>query len=120
MLALSLVLISGLILLSHLLKLVATLSPTSAIATVRAPLLILLISTALVVIILVLSPRATFVTATPLSFHWHAHAHSHTHAAAGAAPSETWERHASLLQSRLDMLWVQLAANLCEEGLDFR
>ena len=121
MLALSLVLISRLILLAHLLKLVvATLSPTSPIATIGAPLLILLISTALIVIILVLSPGATFVTTTPLSFHWHAHAHSHAHVAAGAAPSKTWERHASLLQGCLHVFWVQLAANLCEERLDFR
>ena len=122
MLALSLLLISRLILLlAHLLKLVvATLSPASPIATIGAPLLILLISAALIVIILVLSPGTTFVTTASLSFHWHAHAHSHAHVAAGAAPSKTWERHASLLQGCLHVLRVQLAANLCEERLDFR
>ena len=121
MLALSLVLISRLILLSHLLKLVvATLSPASPIATVSTPLLILLISaTALVVVILVLSIRATLVTTAPLSFHRHAHAHSHAHVTAGAAPAKTWERHAGLLQGCLHMFWVQLAANLSEERLDF-
>ena len=122
MLALSLLLISRLILLlTHLLKLVvATLSPASPIATIGTPLLILLISTALIVVILVLSPGTTFVTTASLSFHWHAHAHSHAHVAAGAAPSKTWERHASLLQGCLYMLRVQLAANLCEERLNFR
>ena len=123
MLALSLLLISRLILLlAHLLKLVvATLSSASPIATIGTPLLILLISaTALVVVILVLSIRATLVTTAPLSFHRHAHAHSHAHVAAGAAPSKTWERHASLLQGCLYMLRVQLAANLCEERLNFR
>ena len=110
MLALSLTWVDRLILLAHLLILVATLATAGSIAAISAPLLILLITSSLIVI-LVRSFGATFVSTSPLPFHRHAHTHTHAHVAAETAPTKTWERHTSLLQGRLHMLRIQLTAD---------